>query len=323
MTAPPTRPTARPTPDRPTADRPSPAGPLAHPLARRWLLASCVPVLLVLGMALTVPAAPSAATAGTPGTADMAGTPGMDHPAGDAPDLAAAGLAAERNGYRLDLADPGPTAGRATDLRFTVTGPDGSPVTDFAVHQTKKLHFYAIRNDLTGFQHLHPDLAADGAWTAALAALAPGTWRLYADFVPNTGPHAAELVLSRTVTVPGEAAPVPLPAPGGTATADGYTVTLTARPIAGAHRLTAVVSRDGRPVGDLQPYLDAYAHLSAFHEGDLAMAHLHPAGTVDGDRGGPELTFQALFPEPGNWRVFLQFRTSGQLHTVALTLRVD
>ncbi|WP_327075146.1 FixH family protein [Kitasatospora purpeofusca] len=323
MTAPSTRP-----PARPTADRLSPAGPLAHPLARRWLLASCVPVLLVLGMALTVPAAPSAATAGTPGTADMAGMPGMDHPAGDAQNLdardpAAAGLAAERNGYRLDLADPGPTAGRATDLRFTVTGPDGSPVTDFAVHQTKKLHFYAIRDDLTGFQHLHPDLAGDGTWTAALAALAPGTWRLYADFVPNTGPHAAELVLSRTVTVPGEAAPVPLPAPGGTATADGYTVTLTARPTAGAHRLTAVVSRDGRPVGDLQPYLDAYAHLSAFHEGDLSMAHLHPAGTVDGDRGGPELTFQALFPEPGNWRVFLQFQTSGQLHTVALTLRVD
>ncbi|MFD8699492.1 hypothetical protein [Kitasatospora purpeofusca] len=315
-------------PARPTADRPSPAGALAHPLARRWLLASCVPVLLVLGMALTVPPAPSAATAGTPGTADtagMSGMPGMPGTAGmsgEAPDLAAAGLAAERNGYRLDLAGPAPTAGRATDLRFTVAGPDGSPVTDFAVHQTRKLHFYAIRSDLTGFQHLHPDLAEDGTWTAALDALGPGTWRLYADFVPNTGPHATELVLSRTVTVPGEAAPVPLPAPGGTATVDGYTVTLTARPVAGAHRLTAVVSRDGRPVRDLQPYLDAYAHLSAFHEGDLALAHLHPSGTVDGDHGGPELTFQALFPEPGNWRVFLQFRTAGQLHTAALTLRV-
>ncbi|MFJ8436767.1 hypothetical protein ACIQ9P_36280 [Kitasatospora sp. NPDC094019] len=315
MTAPPARPSA------------ATATALTHPLARRWLLASCVPVLLVLGMALTVPAAPSAtgraATAGGPDAPGMPSMPGMDHPTGSPQDLAAAGLAAERNGYRLDLTDPAPTAGRATDLRFTVTGPDGSPVTDYAVHQTKKLHFYALRDDLTGFQHLHPDLAGDGTWTAALAGLAPGTWRLYADFVPNTGPHAAELVLSRTVTVPGEAAPVPLPPAGTTATGDGYTVTLTARPMAGAHRLTAVVTRDGRPVGDLQPYLDAYAHLSAFHEGDLALAHLHPDGTVDGDRGGPELTFQALFPEPGNWRVFLQFRTAGQLHTVALTLRVD
>ena len=26
------------------------------------------------------------------------------------------------------------------------------------------------------------------------------------------------------------------------------------------------------------PYLDTYAHLTAFHEGDLAFAHLHPHG---------------------------------------------
>ncbi len=187
----------------------------------------------------------------------------------------------------------------------------------------QKLHFYAIRTDLTGFQHLHPDPAEDGTWTADLAALAPGSWRLYADFVPNTGPHAAELVLSRTVTVPGDPAPVPLPAPAGTTTVDGYTVALHARPMAGAHQLVATVSQGGRPVTDLQPYLDSYAHLSAFHEGDQALAHLHPADAVNGDHGGPTLTFQALLPEPGDWRVFLQFQTAGRLHTAELTLHVD
>ncbi|HZE01023.1 MAG TPA: hypothetical protein VE155_04575 [Pseudonocardiaceae bacterium] len=30
------------------------------------------------------------------------------------------------------------------------------------------------------------------------------------------------------------------------------------------------------PVTDLQPYLDTYAHLTAFHGGDLAFADLHP-----------------------------------------------
>ncbi len=298
--------------------------PSARLLARRWLLASCVPVLLVLGMALTVPPAP--AEPARAGVADMPGMPGMPAtggPAGSAQLLDGGGLSAEQDGYRLDVVTAGPPSGRPTAFRFAVTGPDRSPVTDFAVHQTKKLHFYAIRTDLTGFQHLHPAMAGDGTWTADLAALAPGTWRMYADFVPNVGAHPRELVLSRTVTVPGEAAPVPLPAPSDSATGDGYTVTLTARPMAGAHRLTATVERDGRPVTDLQPYLDAYAHLSAFHEGDLALAHLHPANAVDGDHGGPTLTFQALFAEPGNWRVFLQFQTAGQLHTVALTLHVD
>ncbi|MFD0275578.1 hypothetical protein ACFVHB_16975 [Kitasatospora sp. NPDC127111] len=249
----------------------------------------------------------------------MAGTA---HPAGASQGLAR-GLAAERDGYRLNLVTCSPPAGRPTAFRFTVTGPGGSPVTDFAVHQTKKLHFYAIRSDLTGFQHLHPDMADDGTWTADLAALAPGTWRLYADFIPNTGARATELVLSRTVTVPGEAVPVPLPAPSDSTTVDGYTVTLQARPMAGAHQLVATIGQDGRPVTDLQPYLDSYAHLSAFHESDQALAHLHPANPVNGDHGGPTLTFQALFAEPGDWRVHLQFQTAGKLHTAEFTLHVD
>ncbi|MET8627579.1 hypothetical protein ABZW30_28165 [Kitasatospora sp. NPDC004669] len=255
-------------------------------------------------------------------TASMPEMPGMAHAAGTSQGLAR-GLAAEQDGYRLNTATCGVPAGRPTAFQFTVTGPNGAPVTDFAVHQTKKLHFYAIRTDLTGFQHLHPDMADDGTWTADLAALTPGTWRLYADFIPNTGPHAAELVLSRTVTVPGEPAPVPLPAPADSTTVDGYTVTLHVQPMAGAHQLTATISQEGRPVTDLQPYLDAYAHLSAFHEGDQALAHLHPANAVNGDHGGPTLTFQALLAEPGNWRVFLQFQTAGQLHTAQLTLHVD
>ncbi|MFI8461845.1 hypothetical protein [Kitasatospora sp. NPDC085464] len=304
------------------------ASPTRRPFQRRWLLASCVPVLLVLGMAASVPAAPPAPAphAGMPGMADgMPGMPGMAGAPGtaDASGSTGRGLAAEQGGYRLDTAATELPAGRPTPFRFTVTGPGGAPVTGFAVHQTKKLHFYAIRADLTGFQHLHPDMAADGTWTADLSALAPGTWRLYADFVPDTGPHAPELVLSRTVTVRGEYAPVPLPTPTGTVEVDGYTVTLRAQAAAGAHTLVASIGQDGRPVTDLQPYLDSYAHLSAFHEGDQALAHLHPADAVTGDHGGPTLTFQALLAEPGDWRVFLQFQTAGRLHTAELTLHVD
>jgi hypothetical protein len=88
------------------------------------------------------------------------------------------------------------------------------------------------------------------------------------------------------------------------------------------HPLTVTVSRDGKPVTDLQPYLDSYAHLTAFHAGDLAFAHLHPAGAVDGDRGGPTMTFHAELPRSGDWRLFLQFQTAGRLHTAALTLAV-
>ncbi|MEU9046162.1 MULTISPECIES: hypothetical protein [unclassified Kitasatospora] len=254
-------------------------------------------------------------TTATPGVTGAAGMPGM--PAGE-------GLAAESDGYRLDSRATGLPAGQAVSYPFTAVGPDGEPVTDFAEVQGKQLHFYAIRSDLTGYQHLHPTMAADGTWTADLAALQPGDWRLYASFTPNTGPRkGSEFVLSRTVTVSGDAAPAPLPAATDSTTVDGYTVAVRGDLTAGrAGPLTVTISEDGRPVTDLQPYLDSYAHLSAFHEGDQALAHLHPITRVNGDHGGPTLTFYALLGRPGNWRVFLQFQTDGRVHTAVLTLRV-
>ncbi|MFC9929199.1 hypothetical protein [Streptomyces sp. NPDC127190] len=250
---------------------------------------------------------------------DMASMPGMDSGS------AGNGLAAAQDGYRMTATATGLPAGKAAGYRFTITGPDGRPVTDFAVDQTKRMHFYAIRSDLTGFQHLHPVMAADGTWTATPAALRPGSWRMYASFTPGSGPGKGKvLVLSRTVRVSGTATAAPLPKATGTTTVDGYTVTLKGEPMAGmAHQLTATVTKDGRPVTDLQPYLDTYAHLTAFHQGDLAFAHLHPETEVSGDHGGPSLAFHAEFARSGDWRLFLQFRTGGRLHTAALTLHVN
>ncbi|MQS15513.1 hypothetical protein F7Q99_25390 [Streptomyces kaniharaensis] len=263
----------------------------------------------------TTPSGPASAS----GMDGMPGMPGMDKAA------AGDGLAPEKDGYRLDPKTDNPTAGQAAGYAFVITGPDGKPVTDFAVDQTKKLHFYAVRTDLTGYQHLHPAMAADGTWTADLAALTPGTWRLYTSFTPNAGSgKGTDFVLSRTVTVPGDATTTPLPPASTTATVDGYTVTVQGEPMAGmAHPLTVTFAKDGQPVTDLQPYLDTYAHVSAFHEGDQAFAHFHPQATAGGDHGGPNLTFHAELPKPGNWRVFLQFQTAGQLHTAALTLHVN
>ncbi|MFF2507711.1 hypothetical protein ACFVTY_30695 [Streptomyces sp. NPDC058067] len=248
----------------------------------------------------------------------MTDMPGMDHMA------TGNGLSDTSDGYRLTSEKASLPSGKQAAYRFAVTGPDSKPVTAFALDQTKRMHFYAIRSDLTGFQHIHPTMATDGTWNADLAALAPGSWRVFASFAPDAGPgQGKDFVLSRTVTVPGNAAKSPLPAPATAARVDGYTVTVKGEPMAGmAHPLTVSIAKDGKPVKDLQPYLDTYAHLTAFHEGDAAFAHLHPTTKVTGDHGGPDLAFHAELPTSGNWRLFLQFKTAGTLHTAALTLHV-
>ncbi len=247
------------------------------------------------------------------------GMPGMgDMPAGD-------GLAASASGFTFAPARVSLAAGKPESFSFQIRGSNGRPDTAFVDDQTKLMHFYLIRSDLTGFQHLHPTMAGDGTWTVPVAALQPGSYRAYAAFITRYTAAGKQipLILSEALTVPGTASPAPLPAPATTTKVDGYTVRVGGQLMVGMTRtLTVTISRNGTPVTDLQPYLATYAHLTAFHDGDLAFAHLHPQGSVNGDHGGPSLTFEAMLPKAGNWRLFLQFQTGGSLHTAAITLTV-
>ena len=235
------------------------------------------------------------------------------------------GLAASTGGFTFTPAATSPPAGQATSLRFQIKGADGKAVTAFEPDQTKLMHFYLIRSDLTGFQHIHPEMAADGTWTAAIQPLQPGAYRAYTSFAAkDSADMAVSLVLGEKLTVPGAAATQSLPPAATVTEVDGYTLTLSAgHMMAGmGGELSVKVTKNGQPVTDLQPYLDTYAHLTAFHEGDLAFAHLHPKGEVNGDRGGPELSFEAMLPRSGSWRLFLQFQTAGTLHTAAVTMTI-
>jgi hypothetical protein len=84
----------------------------------------------------------------------------------------------------------------------------------------------------------------------------------------------------------------------------------------GETHLHFTVSRHGREITDLQPYLGARGHLVALREGDLAYLHVHPQ---EGPERGAGITFGAEFPSAGRYRLFLQFRHAGRVHTTAFT----
>jgi hypothetical protein len=228
------------------------------------------------------------------------------------------GLMVSQNGYSLRLAEPQAAAGRDVPVRFRVMGPDGRPVTAYDVEHGKRLHLIAVRRDLTGYQHVHPELH-DGTWTTALD-LTPGQWRLFAD-VRAAG--AAPLTLGADLAVPGDYRPAPAGGTSRTATVDGYTVTVDGvlRPGSDS-RLVLSVSEDGEPVTDLQPYLGAYGHLVALRAGDLAYLHVHPEGTPgDGTtEPGPRVVFYAAVPSSATYRLYLDFRHDGEVRTAAFTL---
>jgi hypothetical protein len=193
----------------------------------------------------------------------------------------------------------------------------GTTVRDFALEHGKRLHLIAVRRDLTGYQHLHPTQQADGSWTVPLRFAAPGTYRVFADFTPEGG---EKTTLGTDVMVDGNAAYSPMPAPTTHASVDGYDVAITGTPRAGEMaKLTFTVTRDGRPVTDLQPYLEARGHLVALRADDLAYLHVHPQ---DEATPGDRIAFMTELPTAGRYRLFLQLKHEDRIHTVAFTQEV-
>jgi hypothetical protein len=240
---------------------------------------------------------------------------GSAAPAADVP----GGLMVSQGGYTLELADPVPGAGEDVPVRFTISGPDGRPVSSYEVEHEKRLHLIAVRRDASGFQHVHPELADDGSWATTLD-LTAGQWRLFADFRP-TGHDG--LTLGADLAVAGNYRLTSPAVETRTAVVDGYTVRLDGDLAAGEDaRLTLSVERDGRPVTDLQPYLGAYGHLVALREGDLAYLHVHPDGSPgDGStEPGPDVVFYAEVPSVGRYHVFMDFKHGGVVRTAAFTV---
>jgi len=205
--------------------------------------------------------------------------------------------------------------GRPAVWRFRIVDCNGDAVRKFERDQTKLLHLIVTRDDLTGYQHLHPTLAPDGTFSVAVTFKQPGRYRAITDF--TTG--GKRYVLGTDLTAPGDALRTRLPAPATTATVDGYTVSLgTPAALVAGHesQLTFRITRAGKPVRTLQPYLGAYGHLVALRAADLTYSHVHPV--AENARRGA-ITFDAELHEAGAYRLFVQFRAGGRVHTAAFT----
>jgi hypothetical protein len=222
------------------------------------------------------------------------------------------GLAVSEDGLTLDLARRAARPASKFRLAFRILGADGRAVHEFDLEHTKRMHLIVVRRDLTGFQHLHPILRPDGTWTTPLTLPQAGTYRVFADFSVNGKPTT----LADDLQVDGNVRSRALPAPAKTAETDGFRVRLTDGAVRAGREseLTFAVTRTGKLVS-LQDYLGAKGHLVALREGDLAFLHVHPDAN--------SLRFAATFLDAGSYRLFLQFKIAGHVHTAAFTLEVS
>ena len=222
------------------------------------------------------------------------------------------GLSVSQDGYALVPGASKLKASRSARFSFRIVDSEGTPVKDFDTLHAREMHMIAVRRDLSGFQHIHPELASDGTWSARIDTSKPGAYRVFADFAVSGTP----ITLGTDLLVPGAAIVNDLPAPALTATAgDGYEATISQGDAGSATSFE--ITRNGEPVEELEPYLGADGHLVALREHDLAFLHTHPEGEPGGS--GP-ISFEVDYPTAARYRLFVQFKADGEVRTAAFTV---
>lgn len=243
--------------------------------------------------------------------------------------------------YRLevDMRPAAPKAGEPVELRFRVRHPSTLALVDnFAVVHDRPFHLFVLSQDLDHYDHVHPERQQDGTYAVRVTLPKAGYYRLYADFLPIGG---SPQVISRVITTAGfegdlAASQARLVADTALSkTAGGMNVSLalpSSGLVAGREetlRYEIHDAKSGAPVTDLEPYLGAFGHTLVMSADTLHYVHAHPVEVLhdttgpNAPKGGPLLTFKALFPKAGRYRLWTQTQRRGEIATVQFTVDVS
>lgn len=229
------------------------------------------------------------------------------------------------------------TAGQPATLSFTpkVVGKEAEDVALDLQHE-KKIHLIVVSDDLSYFEHIHPDFQSDGSYQIKVLGKGQnysndagknetkfengGNYILFADYKPTGGAHQVEKVPFK-VTGP-EKQPVRFSAAKLSGTSGPYTVTLNptaGKLFTGAQlHIEGAVQRDGKEIdaASLENYLGAKAHMVVLSLDEKEYLHVHPE-VVNG-----KFDLHTTFKKPGIYRGWIQFQNEGKVHTIDFTMNV-
>ena len=182
------------------------------------------------------------------------------------------------------------------------------------VEHTKKIHLIVVSEDLSWFDHIHPEYNADGSYSVTEKFPTAGKYTLFADYKPAKGNHTVDVLnvnVTGNVPKPKTYAADKLIGDGG----DGFSVKLS--PEGGKFltnmpmHINGVMMQNGKEVNvnTLEDYLGAKAHMVVVSLADKNYLHVHPS--VEGGK----FDLHTTFDKPGIYRGWIQYQSNGKVHT--------
>jgi hypothetical protein len=214
------------------------------------------------------------------------------------------------------------------------------------------MHVFLLRMpSMDRFYHLHPARTSDDSFTLSLPAIPSGEYKIFADIVRGTG--FPETLVGKILLPDVNGEPLSGDDSGAFASTFRSSASTTmVSPLPDGDNMVweqaastlksgqttwfrfCVEDAQRHPLNDLEPYMGMAGHAEFVKSDFSVFAHIHPAGSVpmaslmlaQEDSGPPmnhgsvhtlpaEVSFPYGFPQPGDYRLFVQIKRNGQIET--------
>jgi hypothetical protein len=189
------------------------------------------------------------------------------------------------------------------------------------VEHEKKIHFILVSDDLSWFEHIHPEYSNDGSYKVDTKFPAPGSYKAFADYKPTGGSHVVDKIdVKVTGTAPAAKKFTDTKLSG---TSGSYSFEL--QPEGGkletgtALHIKGILKKDGKEIdaNTLENYLGAKGHFVLIGMNDKDYLHVHP-GVENG-----KFDLHTTIDKPGIYRGWMQFNGgNNKIETIDFTWNV-
>lgn len=230
-------------------------------------------------------------------------------------------------------------AGKPAMLSFTpkMKGNESAPVPLDLVHE-KKMHLILVSDDLSWFDHIHPEYQASGSYDIKVLGKGEsfnngrghnqtrfdtgGKYWAFADFKPLGGLNQVNKTELNVAGAPAKA--VAYAQEKLTSSIDGYMLAMeaghgeTGFTTGNLQHIPVTIKQNGKIIdpATFENYLGEKAHLVLVEVNTKEFVHTHPAAE------GGKLDIHTSFTKAGTYRGWLQFQTNAKVHTADFVLKV-
>lgn len=213
------------------------------------------------------------------------------------------------------------TPDQQVEITLTVKDNMGVPSPAFAVVHEKQMHLLVISQDLSFFQHLHPDYLGEGVFAANAEFPQAGKYKLFAEFTPE---GSSQQLATHELHVSGKEVHKPVHQNDKLQkTINGVNFKLKVGHLVANQDVdfsfSVADAKTGENIEDLQPYLGSAGHVVIVSEDLEDLLHVHP---TDESSKGPTVSYVTHFPKAGIYKIWGQFKYKSNLYTVSFVINV-